>query len=66
MVRDFADEADETKAAFEPYYETTLLCEATDPNLLYNIQNSQDDKAITHAALKHSRGVSEHRRAVIS
>lgn len=38
MVLDFANEAEEIKAAFEPYYETTLLSEATDPNLLYEIQ----------------------------
>ncbi len=38
MTLDFANEADEIKAAFEPYYETTLLSEATDPNLLYDIQ----------------------------
>ena len=38
MVLDFANEANEIKAAFEPYYETTLLSEATDPNLLYEIQ----------------------------
>jgi len=38
MVLDFANEADEIGAAFEPYYETTLLSEATDPNLLYEIQ----------------------------
>ncbi len=38
MVLDFANDADEIKAAFEPYYETTLLSEATDPNLLYEIQ----------------------------
>jgi type I restriction enzyme R subunit len=38
MVLDFANEADEIKAAFEPYYETTLLSESTDPNLLYEIQ----------------------------
>jgi type I restriction enzyme R subunit len=38
MVLDFANEADEIEAAFEPYYETTLLSEATDPNLLYEIQ----------------------------
>src|SRR5206468_2694481 len=38
MVLDFANETDEIKAAFEPYYETTLLAEATDPNLLYEIQ----------------------------
>ena len=40
MVLDFANEADEIKAAFEPYYETTLLSEATDPNLLYEIQSA--------------------------
>jgi len=38
MVLDFANEADEIGAAFEPYYETTLLSEATDPNLLYEVQ----------------------------
>jgi len=38
MVLDFANEADEIKAAFGPYHETTLLSEATDPNLLYEIQ----------------------------
>jgi type I site-specific restriction-modification system R (restriction) subunit len=39
MVLDFANEPDEIKAAFEPYYETTLLSEGTDPNLLYEIQS---------------------------
>jgi type I restriction enzyme, R subunit len=38
MVLDFANESSEIKAAFEPYYETTLLSEATDPNLLYENQ----------------------------
>ncbi len=38
LVLDFANESDAIKAAFEPYYETTLLSEATDPNLLYEIQ----------------------------
>jgi len=37
-VLDFANQADEIRAAFEPYYEATLLSEATDPNLLYEIQ----------------------------
>jgi type I restriction enzyme R subunit len=39
MVLDFANESDEIRAAFEPYYETTLLSEATDPNLLYEVQS---------------------------
>ncbi len=38
MVLDFANEADEIEKAFEDYYETTLLSEATDPNLLYEVQ----------------------------
>ena len=38
MVLDFANEADEIREAFEPYYETTLLSEETDPNLLYEVQ----------------------------
>jgi type I site-specific restriction-modification system R (restriction) subunit len=38
MVLDFANDAAEIRTAFEPYYETTLLAEATDPNLLYDLQ----------------------------
>lgn len=38
MVLDFANELEEIKDAFEPYYETTVLSEATDPNLLYEVQ----------------------------
>jgi len=38
MVLDFANEAGEIQAAFEPYYETTLLSDATDPNLLYEME----------------------------
>ena len=38
MVLDFANEADGIKAAFDPYFETTLLSEATDPTLLYEAQ----------------------------
>jgi type I restriction enzyme R subunit len=39
MVLDFANEADEIRKAFEPYFETTLLSEATNPNLLYETQS---------------------------
>ena len=38
MVLDFANDPDEIQKAFEPYYETTLLAEETDPNLLYEVQ----------------------------
>ncbi len=37
-VLDFANEADDIRHAFQPYYEKTLLSEATDPNLLYDLQ----------------------------
>ena len=38
MALDFANEVDEIKTSFEHYNEKTLLSEATDPNLLYEIQ----------------------------
>jgi type I restriction enzyme R subunit len=40
MVLDFANDSDEIIAAFKPYYEATLLSEATDPNLLYDLQQA--------------------------
>jgi len=43
LVLDFANEAEEIRKAFEPYYETTLLSETTDPNLLYEIQTRLRD-----------------------
>ncbi len=38
MVLDFANQADDIQKAFEPYFDKTLLKEATDPNLLYDLQ----------------------------
>jgi type I restriction enzyme R subunit len=38
MVLDFANDADAIREAFQPYYERTLLTQATDPNLLYDLQ----------------------------
>lgn len=37
-VLDFANEADTIRKAFEDHYETTLLSEETDPNLLYEVE----------------------------
>ncbi len=42
FVLDFANEAEEIQKAFEPYYEATILSEATDPNLLYDLQTRLD------------------------
>jgi type I restriction enzyme R subunit len=38
FVLDFANEADEIRKAFEPYYDRALLKEGTDPNILYDLQ----------------------------
>ena len=38
MVLDFANGADEIQKAFQPYYQTTVLTEATDPNKLYDFK----------------------------
>ena len=38
MVLDFANEAEEIQRAFQDFYEKTLLSEATDPNLLYDLE----------------------------
>src|SRR5690625_2577572 len=38
FVLDFVNTADEIKDAFQPYYEVTGISEATDPNILYDLQ----------------------------
>jgi type I restriction enzyme R subunit len=43
FVMDFANSTDEIKNSFEPYYETTILGEATDPNKLFDLQNALDN-----------------------
>lgn len=43
FVLDFANSSDEIKDSFEPYYETTVLGEATDPNKLFDLQNALDN-----------------------
>ncbi|HWP91552.1 MAG TPA: type I restriction endonuclease [Thermodesulfobacteriota bacterium] len=39
VVLDFVNEADDIQNAFQPYYETTILAEETDPNKLYDKQS---------------------------
>jgi len=39
FVLDFVNEMEEIKKSFQPYYTTTILSAATDPNLLYDLQN---------------------------
>lgn len=38
IVIDFANEAEEIQESFQPYFERILLSEATDPNLLYDLE----------------------------
>ncbi|MDR3642878.1 MAG: type I restriction endonuclease [Candidatus Doudnabacteria bacterium] len=38
FVLDFVNETDDIKEAFQPYYTTTVLSEATDPNILHNLE----------------------------
>jgi len=43
FVLDFANTSDEIKKSFEPFYETTILGEATDPNKLFDLQSALDN-----------------------
>lgn len=42
FVLDFANDAEEIKKSFDPFYETTILGEATDPNKLFDLQTALD------------------------
>lgn len=42
FVLDFANDAEDIKASFQPYYEITTIEESTDPNLLYDQKNRID------------------------
>ena len=43
LVLDFVNEPDAIQAAFQQYYQTTMLAEATDPNRLYGLQRQLED-----------------------
>lgn len=38
MVLDFVNDVDTIQESFQPYYDRTILTEATDPNLLYDLE----------------------------
>lgn len=46
FVLDFANAAEEIRKSFQPYYETTVLTEATDPNKLYDIKRMLEEYRI--------------------
>lgn len=43
FVLDFANSADDIEKAFKPYFESTILGEATDPNKLFDLQDALDN-----------------------
>ncbi|MEI7677475.1 MAG: type I restriction endonuclease subunit R, partial [Bacteroidales bacterium] len=43
FVLDFANTVEEIENAFKPYYESTILGEATDPNKLFDLQDALDN-----------------------
>lgn len=43
FVLDFANSAEEIEKAFKPYFESTILGEATDPNKLFDLQDALDN-----------------------
>ncbi len=43
VVLDFVNESEDIKIAFQPYYEATLLSEATDPNKLYDLKRAAEE-----------------------
>ena len=43
MVLDFVNSVEDIQRAFAPYYEATILSQATDPNKLYDLQGELED-----------------------
>lgn len=43
FVLDFANTTEEIETAFKPYFESTILGEATDPNKLFDLQDALDN-----------------------
>ena len=43
FILDFANSIDEIEKAFKPYFESTILGEATDPNKLFDLQDALDN-----------------------
>jgi type I restriction enzyme R subunit len=43
FVLDFANTTDDIENAFKPYFESTILGEATDPNKLFDLQDALDN-----------------------
>ncbi len=64
FVLDFVNNTDDIKESFQPYYTTTVLAEATDPNILHDLQRDIlnyklfDEREIGKFCKMYFRGVS--------
>ena len=43
FILDFVNSVEDIRKSFEPYYEETVLEEATDPNVIYDLKNTLDE-----------------------
>ena len=43
FILDFVNTSEDIKKSFDPYYESTILSEATDPNKLFDLQTALDN-----------------------
>lgn len=48
FVLDFVNSADDIKRSFEPYYEASILENETDPNTIYELQNTLEEYHVIH------------------
>lgn len=46
FILDFVNDAEDIKSAFQPFYESSILGEGTDPNILYKLRHTLDDYKI--------------------
>lgn len=46
MILDFVNETEDIQSAFQEYYQTVILSQGTDPNVLYDFQRAIEEKNI--------------------
>ena len=48
FILDFVNRAEDIQEAFKPYYETTIIEEVTDPNVLYDLERELTSHGVFH------------------
>ena len=46
FILDFVNKAEDIQEAFKPYFQTTIVEEVTDPNILYELENKLDAQGV--------------------